>query len=70
MGKEFIGVLTIIFGIYSLLATVFKWKAFMNFSRVREFYEDLGDKKATWLYIVFSVMFILLGVLLLLGVLG
>ena len=70
MGQEFIGVLTIIFGIYSLLATIFKWEAFMNLSRVRGFYEDLGDKKATWFYIVFSAMFILLGVLLLFGVLG
>jgi hypothetical protein len=70
MGKELIGVLTICSGIFSLLATIFKWKVFMNFSRVRGFYEDLGDKKATWLYVVFSVMLILLGVLLLLGVLG
>ena len=70
MGKEFIGALTILFGILTLLATIFKWEVFMNLSRVRGYYEDLGDKKATWLYIVFSVIFILLGVLLLLGVLG
>jgi hypothetical protein len=70
MNKEFIGWLTIFFGTCSLLATVFKWKVFMNLPRVREYYNDLGNQRATLVYVIFSIIFILVGVLLLLGVLG
>lgn len=62
-----IGIFCVLSGIFVILAVLFRWKIFMNFSRVQGWYKLLGDKLATVLYIVDGIILIGIGLLLMSG---
>ena len=67
MTWEVLGILTILSGIFVFLAVMFRWKIFMNFSRVQGVYKLLGDKLATVSYVGMSIILVIIGVMLVSG---